>query len=223
MNREGLAARESEVVALLAREQPGEDVAPEERPEKPGKAERAEKAGKPEKATPPERGGKAEKVSRSEAGALPGSPRSEKAPSPPEKPKNKDSLEEPFQDAAKDDKGGGDEKPEDKPPASIARPEPSAEPEAARGNVRLGPTPEEARLRVWLAERAESLRTCSEQGRHGHGLLSLDVEQSGKVKKARLMAKEGIPASVERCILERARELRPPVKTESRLLVNLKM
>ncbi len=229
MSRDGLAAKESDVVALLAREQPAEEGAEEPRAEKPPKAERP---GKPEKSAAPERGGKAEKVARGEASAPPASdaPRSGRADkaTPPaaaasDKPRSRDEIEEPFQDASKEEKATEPDKAEDKPPASIAWPEPSAEPAAARGKVRLGPTEEEARLRVWLAERAEALRTCSEQGRHGHGLLSLDVEQSGKVKKARLMAKEGIPASVERCILERARELRPPVKTESRLLVNLKM
>lgn len=194
-------------------------------------AEAAARSEKPEQPEQPGRPGKVEKVARS---GLAGAGRGGDETAPPsaatsqkEAPQGakKDILEEPF----KDDKPSGErkpedpEKPDDSPPASIARPEPSSEPAAATGKVRLGPSEEEARLRVWLAERAEALRSCAEQGRHGHGLLSLDVEQSGKVKKARLMAKEGIPAGVERCILERARELRPPVKADSRLLVNLKM
>jgi hypothetical protein len=85
------------------------------------------------------------------------------------------------------------------------------------------PSEDEVKLRTWLSAQADALRTCSEAGRHGHALLALDVRANGTVKKAHLMAREGIPAAVESCILARARTLAVPVRAENRLLVNIAM
>ena len=78
---------------------------------------------------------------------------------------------------------------------------------------------DEVALRAWIADQAGTLRECGAD--HGRALLSLDVADDGRVKKAQIIARDTISQGVGDCILSRTKGWKLPVTAANRLLVNL--
>jgi hypothetical protein len=78
---------------------------------------------------------------------------------------------------------------------------------------------DEVALRAWIAGQASTLRECGAD--HGRALLSLDVADDGRVKKAQIIARDTLSQGVGDCILARTKSWKLPVSAANRLLVNL--
>jgi hypothetical protein len=78
---------------------------------------------------------------------------------------------------------------------------------------------DEVALRAWIAGQSATLRECGAD--HGRALLSLDVADDGRVKKAQIIARDTLSQTVGDCILGRAKGWKLPVSAANRLLVNL--